>query len=328
MKNIFFILTLILCNSTFSSYPPDHYYIKRIAIGEKVGDAPLTMSSAIPYTDQVKMNAVNRFYADPAPDNTLVIRVSNHEKHESLTEYHGENSFDASAIEFAIVAGCPKLTYAPCPKELSAEEESVYYIDYATGTREGLGCDGLGRIRKSLKLIKVKKYFVTDTVLDCIFLTVFNRETAASFNTHINYIHFADEHARDFETFSKTLLEALESVLGSSEKDSLQITLISSYLSTGMKTLYEMMSDYITPENVQVDFGMTASNEPEKPYIIRKVGAANTMIRHDLDKKLNASHIAWTRPVEVYLAPSTLWYTKRPGKKIVFNAVTGEHSFL
>jgi hypothetical protein len=331
MKNIFLILTLILCNSTFSACPFEYSPgPKTIAIREKVGNTPPTTSTATPYTDQVKSIAVNRFYASrPAPDKTLVIQITNHEQHQQITEFYGTENFRDNAREFNALTSCSPLTYTDCPTQIRAE--SVFYVDYASGKKEGFGIEGLGKIRTSLKPIaeKVKRYFITNEIKDCVFLTVFNSETKTSFNTHINYTHFADQDAPEFETFSSALLKALQTVQGSSAKDTLQITLVSSYLGTGMKALYEMMHDYITPTNTKVDFRVIASKQSDEPYLLRKVGAANSTCQL-LDKNLSASHIAWTRPIEIYIDTSKLpsLSKKRPGKNIIFDAVTGQHSFF
>ncbi|MDP3372499.1 MAG: hypothetical protein Q8S21_06410 [Candidatus Paracaedibacteraceae bacterium] len=327
MKNTILILALLciqsICPVIATSVDEEGSCgnVKTIVVEHRTGDI-VTRIPEVPYSDLAKRHAIEEFRKELTREKTLIVRLRNHEKHQSLTEIYGINSFEEKLSEFVPLANMPKVVYLnTVPEEIALK--NTYYVDAVDGKNNPFDrCGGLGKFRLSLKSEKKFRYFVAYGIQDCLFLTVFNIATKASFNTHTNYSLFADFYARDFAAFQSTLKRSLEEVKGKgSDNNSLQITLISSYLSTGMKSLYDMIDEmgYMKGSRVFIDFN-TASTKGYVPknFIIRTVAAPS---QDHLQK--DSFTLDWTRPICVYINP--LVKLNAPIKNIVFDAVTGEH---
>jgi hypothetical protein len=278
-----------------------------------------------PYSDQIKFDLLNTVANNLDTKDLLKIEIKKHIKHESITEFYGSSRFSEEEKSFSDIINLPKLILTPI-KNLT--KETTYYVDYKDGSAYSntSKTSGLGLFRQSLKPAHEKKkiYFIATGIQDCIFMTVFNKKNAKSFNIHINASYFIDENAHNFETFLPNLEENLVTIKGESDNSDLQITLISSYLSTGIKYIYEaIVNRGYSDSNIQVNY--MPQKETEK-FFIRKVGP---MVNPERFDKNNLYYRSWTRPIEVFLDPKRYPNPNtRLVKDVVFNAMTGEHYIL
>ncbi len=267
------------------------------------------------YTSTTKGEHLIQFLKQNKPSETLKIVTKNHEQHESLTEFHGTNRFLMEEANFSLLTHVPKLIYSPKTDLENFTKKEIYYVDDKDGLNPSQ-ISGLGKIRFSLKPEKKKRYFIATGIKDCIFLTVFNKKNRTSFNLHTNASRFLDENASEVRTFLPELTKSLTRVKDSCDYLDLEVTLVSLYLSNGLRYLHYVIAN-MKYSNIKIDYAALSGT---RNFVIRKVGP---MVKQERFHPENFFHREWTRPVEVFIDP--VRYPNGALKKnIIFDANTGK----
>lgn len=274
-------------------------------------------------------------------DESLSATMTPHPQHVSLTIVYGVTSFYKKAKEFSEILSCSPLEYGI--NEGLLENSHIFYVDEKNGILPTeltmVETTGLGIFRYPHKM--QQRYFLATGIKDCIFLSVFNKKTKKSFCVHTNYLLFADDTTRDFATFPRMLEGSLKKIRGETAPDNsdLQISFVTSYLSTGLKALYDQINNlgYLRGADVRVDcYCGEASSDPEtleidsfipqrkKPYLIRTVGEATNraIVSYENASAAQFAEVSYSRPVTVHQNLLSQ-YQRLAGKNVIFDKSTG-----
>jgi hypothetical protein len=285
--------------------------------------------------NQIMQNKITTDYLNRWVDeNNLTLTMEfMHIEHASLTQIYDTKLFNKKKQEFIKIINCNQLTYLN--NKLIPKDLDFHFSSSEDGNNPDDFIGGLGIFNFYDPDKSNKHYYACLGIVDCVLLIARNTTTGLSFNVLINIYALKYEKSSQFKTFERMLPIALHRIRANNTPDDVEIVLISSYLSTNVKILFERLKalNYITPNNVRVDFNLS----PEETYnqdtfIIRNIGQpSNKKIfsrvgsdeNNPSDEELYEMYLSM--PVTVYTNPS-MFFTKyvKPEKNIIYHAASGK----
>ncbi len=223
------------------------------------------------------------------PNSQLEIIIRNHEDHALIRKVCSTTIFNGATIMFRALIGAPQLIYKNSISSLGSKSN----------------------------------YSIHTLKQDDIFLSVFNEQTKNSFIFCQNVMAFIYADRIAFLAFITDQLVHIRELTSS---DHLDVTLISSYLSTGLQTLYNIINDLIPQHrSIHIDFSTFDANGSKKQYLIR------TLDPPQLPSTISCptlEEIAYYLSVTHYYDPSSIPNLGHSHKTVCFNKGDGSHRLL